>query len=366
MEFGEIFQLFLDHQNSLEAVFVASSDENGLPNCAPKLLIAVAKPNIVYYVDYTFSRTFANVDQNWQSSLAFMDDKKFIGLRLSGFSQVIDSGREYILVNDKWAKKVTAYQAERIIERVKGIHSDLPHELVIPKNFVIVKFIAEEAAIVRPDRVLRALRNTDEENTAYPVSHPIKKIVELQTRLTEQLEAEKTIKERKKALEKAILEDELTGLYNRRGFVVVVEQQLKIAKRTGKSIALIFSDLDHLKLINDTFGHSAGDQALTETARILKKSFRDSDIVARIGGDEFAIAVTDCDQKELEIVIGRLKANIMVYNQAKPCPYALDLSVGIALYEPSEPIALAELLKRADQKMYEEKMTKKASCKAAV
>ena len=366
MEFGEIFQLFLDRQNSLKVIFVGSSDENGLPNYAPKLLIAITKPNIVYYIDYTFSRTFANIDQNWQSSLAFMDDKKFIGLRLSGFSQVIDSGREYMLVNNKWAKKVTAYQAERMIERVKGIHSDLPNELSIPKNFMIVKFIAEEAAIVRPDRILRALRNTNEESTGYPVSHPIKRIIELQSRLTEQLESEKSSKDREKALEKAILEDELTGLYNRRGFVALVEQQLKITKRSGKEISLVFSDLDHLKLINDTFGHGAGDQALAETARILKDTFRDSDIVARIGGDEFAIAVTDCDQKELEIIIGRLKANIAATNQTKQCPYALDLSVGAAFYNPNEPITLEELLKRADQKMYEEKMTKKAARKTAV
>ncbi len=360
MKFDKIFHQFLEHQNQLKVIFVGSSDENGQPNCVPKMLINIAKPNKVFYADFKSSRTFTNIHQNWQSSLAFMDDKTFTGFRLTGFSQIIDSGREYMLVKEKWTQKVVAYEAERMIERIKGIFSGRPAAIALPEDFVIIKFIAEEASIVKPDRILRATRNVRQEDPKMPVSHPIKKIVELESQLTNHLQAEKKFKERETELEKASMEDDLTGLFNRRGFISLVEQQLKLARRGGKESFLIFSDLDRLKPINDKFGHQAGDKAIVDAARILKKTFRDSDIVARIGGDEFAIAVIDCGPKDLEIVTSRLKQNIEEYNREKQSPYTLDLSVGVTACKADELVNLEELLSRADRRMYEEKNKKKA------
>ncbi len=366
MEFKDIFQEFLDSRNQLKTVFIGSCDENGQPNCSPKMLVDVERPNKVFYVDFKNSRTYLNIEQNWQSSLAMMDDKTFTGYRLSGFSQIIDSGREYLAVKDRWAQKIVSYEAERMIERIKGIFSPRVDLVSFPEDFVIIKFVAEEAAIVRPDRILRTIRKMRRgESGEKPISHPIKKIVQLESQLTEHIMTEKRLEARERELERASVEDELTGLYNRRGFVTLVKQQLKQAKRNGRESFLIFSDLDRLKPINDTYGHRAGDKALTDAAQILKKTFRESDIVARIGGDEFAIALIDCEKKDLDAVTNRLRSNIEMHNQQNKMPYFLDLSVGIASCRPDESVALEELLSRADRMMYEEKKKKKAVSETA-
>lgn len=361
MQYDEIFGQILEYRNRLRVIFVGTSDENGLPNCVPKMLIDIDKPNKVFFIDFKLSRTYKNIHQNWQSSLSFMDDKTLTGFRLNGFSQIVDSGREFISVREKWNQKIIAVEAERMIERIKGIFSARQTGMLLPKNFVIVKFIAEEASIVRPGHVLKAMKNSEEEASEKFISHPIKKIVELETQLTERLQAEQRLKEREKKFEKTIVEDELTGLYNRRGFVTLVEQQLKLAKRSGKESFLIFSDLDRLKPINDTFGHHVGDQALVDTARILKETFRESDIMARIGGDEFAIAVVGCKREEVESATHRLKENIEKYNREKRAPYQLGLSLGIAGCKSNDSASLQELLKRADHRMYEEKIRKKTA-----
>ena len=358
MEFGEIFQQFLEFRSHAKVIFVGSSDEIGQPNCAPKMLIDIAKPNKVFYVDFKASRTTLNIQQNWQSSIAVMEDKTFTGYRLNGFSQVIDSGHEFLLVKEKWTQKVIAYEAERMIERIKGVFSPRPPVIALPEDFIIIKFIAEDASIVKPDSILRAIRKTKQQTHEKSTAHPIKKIVELESELSEHIRMERKLKERKKALERASIEDELTGLYNRRGFFALVDQQLKIARRSGKESFIIFSDLDRLKPINDTFGHQMGDQALVDTARILKKTFRDSDIVARIGGDEFAVSVIDCKREGVEVITNRLKRNIEEYNRERLAPYSLGLSVGVTPCNPEEPVDLEHLMSRADHIMYEEKQKK--------
>ena len=358
MEFGDIFHQFLELRNHAKVIFVGSSDENGQPNCAPKMLIDIAKPNKVFYIDFKSSQTSLNIQQNWQSSIAIMEDKTFTGYRLNGFSQIVDSGHEFLFVKEKWTQKVIAYEAERMIERIKGIFSPRPPEITLPEDFIIIKFVAEDASIVKPDRIFRAIRKTKQQTPEKAGAHPIKKVVELETKLTEHIRLEKKLIERKKALERASVEDELTGLYNRRGFMTLVEQQLKIGRRSGKQSFLIFSDLDRLKPINDTFGHQAGDQALVDTARVLKKTFRDSDIVARVGGDEFAVAVVDCKKEGIEMMTNRLKKNIAEYNQDHPAPYSLGLSLGVTPCDPEEPVDLEQLLNRADRALYQEKQKK--------
>ena len=107
--------------------------------------------------------------------------------------------------------------------------------------------------------------------------------------------------------------DELTGLYNRRRFFVLTEQYLKLSVRTKKKLLLLFIDMDNLKWINDHHGHNEGDQALIDLANILKKTFRESDIVARIGGDEFVVLSESTDENG-EIVLTRLYENIKDHN----------------------------------------------------
>lgn len=152
--------------------------------------------------------------------------------------------------------------------------------------------------------------------------------------------------------------DELTGISNRRGFLALAEQQLKIAERTRKSVILLFIDLDYMKWINDTWGHQEGDAALVEVAEILRQTFRKSDIIGRIGGDEFAILAIDTAD-EVRNTVARLQETIDSHNQSAARRYRLALSVGSACFDPDAPSSLDELIAIADNQMYEEKKTKR-------
>ena len=161
------------------------------------------------------------------------------------------------------------------------------------------------------------------------------------------------------ALKSLSLVDDLTGLYNRRGFMTLAPQQLKTAERLTRKMMLVFADLDHLKQINDTLGHRMGDLALKETASLFRRTFRESDIIARLGGDEFVVLVMDTGGESATTVIDRLMANLAALNERKGLPYRVSLSIGIAHYEPGEPGLIEELLERADSLMYEQKKRKK-------
>src|SRR5436190_9612146 len=127
------------------------------------------------------------------------------------------------------------------------------------------------------------------------------------------------------------LTDGLTGLYNRRGFVTLAEQQLKVARHSNRGLVLIYADLDGLKQINDNFGHQAGDEALMQAAEILERTFRASDILGRIGGDEFAALAIRGSDDSVPAILDRLQKMVVEHNQAKPRPWRLSISQG-AMY----------------------------------
>src|SRR4030042_6562211 len=130
------------------------------------------------------------------------------------------------------------------------------------------------------------------------------------------------------------LTDELTGIYNRRGFFTLAEQVLKLCKRQKKGVYLLYADIDNLKKINDTFGHKEGDLALIEIADILKKSYRDSDIAARIGGDEFVVIPIGTTGDNIELIISRLQKAIEIHNSKGNRKYNLSVSIGVTYYNP--------------------------------
>lgn len=165
----------------------------------------------------------------------------------------------------------------------------------------------------------------------------------------------KSMEEKLRALS---LTDELTGMYNRRGFFTLVEQLLKISKRQKKGIFMLYIDLDNLKVINDTFGHQEGDLALIDTANILKENYRESDIIARIGGDEFVVIPVGTAEDSIEIIITRLQKAVEVHNSEGNRSYRLSLSAGIAYYDPESPCSIDELLVQGDKSMYEQKRHK--------
>jgi len=153
------------------------------------------------------------------------------------------------------------------------------------------------------------------------------------------------------------LTDELTGFYNRRGFLLLAEQQKKNAERQKKGFSVFFADLDGLKKINDTYGHEAGDAALIDIARIFKRVFRASDILTRLGGDEFAIIAIQCIEKEQAVLIDRLQAHLKAHNTRNERPYELGVSVGAVYFDPlsPSPVSVKELLAAADKRLYEAK-----------
>jgi diguanylate cyclase (GGDEF)-like protein len=155
------------------------------------------------------------------------------------------------------------------------------------------------------------------------------------------------------------LTDDLTGLRNRRGFLLLAEQELKLAKRAGIRLWLLFADLDYLKQINDRLGHEAGSQAIIRTAEILKQTFRDSDVIARLGGDEFVILAASDDSDSGRIMQARLQENVSAFNVNERLPYQLSVSAGVVRVDPDKSASINEAIKEADQAMYEDKHRKK-------
>lgn len=152
------------------------------------------------------------------------------------------------------------------------------------------------------------------------------------------------------------LMDELTGLHNRRGFIGLAEQRLKLTSRQGVRSTLVFIDVDNLKYINDNFGHREGDYALQQIADLLRECFRDSDILGRLGGDEFCVLLSHTEEtsdllvgKRLFQLIGRSNENCRRF-------YALSVSLGVV--DVAGPHELAQQISRADALMYEHKRTK--------
>lgn len=148
--------------------------------------------------------------------------------------------------------------------------------------------------------------------------------------------------------------DDLTCLFNRRGFFAAATHQLKLAQRSGQKLLLLFCDVDNLKKINDCYGHREGDLALIHIADGLEQTFRDSDIVARLGGDEFVVLATEASVQTSEVLLRRLEKALKKSN-AGESRYQLSLSVGVARFDPKRAISLGELMAQADEAMYQQK-----------
>jgi diguanylate cyclase (GGDEF)-like protein len=151
--------------------------------------------------------------------------------------------------------------------------------------------------------------------------------------------------------------DELTTLYNRRGFLRTATRLLETARRDRHGALLFFLDVDDLKSINDSAGHDAGDRILVQTAQVLCNVFRNRDIVSRLGGDEFAVLALSSDPKGGEVITDRLHAAIEASNAASTPPH-LSLSVGVVRFDPHSPLSLTALMQMADVAMYGDKMSK--------
>lgn len=170
------------------------------------------------------------------------------------------------------------------------------------------------------------------------------------------------ITERKRAeaaIQTLSLADELTGLYNRRGFLAFSEQHLNSLHRNDKTLVVVYADLDGLKQINDSLGHKEGDRALIKTAELLKETFRSSDVLGRWGGDEFTALAAIEPGSDVETLVSRLEQRFASHNSLRTTPYKLSLSIGIALPRSEGLQSIEDLMARADMAMYENKRMKK-------
>lgn len=157
--------------------------------------------------------------------------------------------------------------------------------------------------------------------------------------------------------------DGLTGLYNRRGFWELGEQQLRVAARIHQPVLLFFIDVDKLKHTNDVYGHHAGDDLLSGLAGVLKHTFRESDLIARIGGDEFTVLTMETGPDSNEVFFERLRANIEKKNKNASDALALSVTAGASRYNLHDSDTITSLIDRADKDMYARKRSKITSYK---
>jgi diguanylate cyclase (GGDEF)-like protein/PAS domain S-box-containing protein len=262
---------------------------------------------------------------------------------------LVDRSYRYLFMNKKHLSRL-GLLGEQFMERAySDFHSSKETRIFIEKVDAVFK------SGVSSQYEYRSLRdNKYFLQTVSPVKGTEGEILAV-TVVSKEITGLKQVEERLRALSFA---DELTGLYNRRGFFALADQQLKLSSRDKKGRILISVDLDKLKDINDSFGHREGDLVLIETARILKKSFRESDVIARIGGDEFVVLSMETPETNIENLTVRLKANLNDYNNRTNKPYKLSLSLGMKRYDSQYPCSIDELLSEADKLMYVQKKNK--------
>jgi two-component system cell cycle response regulator len=174
------------------------------------------------------------------------------------------------------------------------------------------------------------------------------------------IESENQIQKLLDELKNLSLKDQLTGLYNRRGFLTVGEPQIKQFLREKTDFLVMFCDMDDLKGINDNYGHKEGDLAISSMAQVLQKSLRDSDIIARLGGDEFTVLLGMASPINLEVIEKRIKTNLLEINQQLNKPYKIDFSYGFCSNKESGFDELSKMMEMADHELYIAKKRKKA------
>ncbi|GEM_PF-951296 len=221
----------------------------------------------------------------------------------------------------------------------------------LPDRPIILELLREHlsAAIM----ALRAERTTKERET---------RLEELVRERTEALEkAFREIEAAKERIERISIMDEYSGVLNRRGFLMMAERGLAELKRTNGCLALAFVDVDGLKRVNDRFSHAEGDWLIAAAARVLKGSFRTTDVIGRVGGDEFLVFAPDCGTVDLGKARERLERRIGALNTGSGKPYDLSISSGTAVWEDASRVSLEDIIAKADGLLYEEKARKKGA-----
>ncbi len=218
------------------------------------------------------------------------------------------------------------------------------NNLIEYSNEIDMLLVTKEQEIIK--------RKSAEENLAKSNEELSKTVIALEENIAKRKQLEEQ-------LYTLSITDELTGLYNRRGFFALAEHRLKIAKRENEGLLMLYGDVDNFKIVNDTLGHKEGDALLVDIADLLRETYRETDIIGRLGGDEFVVFPVGRDKNEIQKVTDRLTGNIENYNAKRENGYKLSISIGMALYEPESVAKLDGLLAEADRLMYEQKKRNK-------
>jgi len=263
---------------------------------------------------------------------------------------VVDRNCMFIFMNRIYLSRLEISDDQYMGRHFNEFHSEKTTSIFF--NIVNKVFLRKESLI-------HEYQSEKDENyylqTFSPVKNKSGQIVAV-TVISKEITERKQMEERLRTL---AVTDDMTGLLNRRGFFMLAKKQLKQAKREKRSIFLISADLDNLKIINDSYGHSEGDWILMETSNILEKCYRESDIIARLGGDEFVVLINEYPETDIETLTERLQDKIDFFNAQSVKPYKLSISVGIIRNNPEKNTPLDELLSRADKLMYAVKAKKK-------
>lgn len=249
------------------------------------------------------------------------------------------------------------------LERLSGGGIDLVLlDLNLPDSEGIVTF--ERASAFAPDVPVVVLTDVDDEDVAMGTvqggaqDYLVKGEVEANLLLRSvryAVERHRLLS----ALRSLSLIDDLTGLYNKRGFQELGAQQLKLARRMSRGVLLVVLDVDRFKTINDTLGHHVGDRALLKLAELVRSTFRRSDLAARMGGDDFAILAMEASEDDAQLITRRIRDRIDHFNRTSKEPYRLSLSLGVARYDPEDPVSVDDLLEDARTAIQAEKDDKR-------
>ena len=180
-------------------------------------------------------------------------------------------------------------------------------------------------------------------------------IIGISRDITQRKEMEHRLKEVLEQVQSLTLTDDLTSLNNKRGFITLANQQLKNARRNKVPLVLLYLELNDMKKINDKLGHQEGDRALILVAGILTNLFRDSDIIARIDGEEFVVLAVGTPDHDAEIIINQLKETLNLFNQRAEFPYPLSLNIGFSSYNHEKPCSIEEFIHYAEKSMHKQK-----------
>ncbi|HNX58591.1 MAG TPA: GGDEF domain-containing protein, partial [Spirochaetota bacterium] len=154
--------------------------------------------------------------------------------------------------------------------------------------------------------------------------------------------------------------DDLTGLYNRRGFLKMAEHSAFLARQMKQPSLLVFGDLDKLKMINDTYGHDEGDWAIVTVGEAIRKTFRSMDVVARLGGDEFTVFATNLPEELLPKFHARINDYLEARRKDNGKKYAVSISLGHVICKADDTLSIEEYMQLADERLYEQKKLKRA------